>query len=558
MLKSDAKLVTRKRIACPNLLQYANETRSEGHFNDVTIIAENICIPAQKMVLACHSTFFEKMFKCEMKEKYENKVEIPTLDGKAVKSLIDYIYNGNVDIDDENVLQLLAAADYLQLLDAKQFCFEYLEENIGSENWSEILKAVIMYRDNKIKDKVYLFITEYFDEIIATDQFIAFSQDDLKDLVSNLDRSKVKETSIYEGIMKWIKHDLEARRDALLDLFRLIKIDQLPHEIIEKVMEEDSIKNNLECHRMILFRLLEITKKMNNTAHESRLISVGGHRTLSNVAEVYNLHGHAFNNHPDFPIKILGHSVLQSNGFVYCIGGAEDTVQHAQTYNCVWLANVKDQLKKWRKATPMHEKRFMMGTAQYDDKIIVAGGNNGFDKLASAEMYDMPLNKWKRISSLNHPRYGNTLVPCQGCLHVLGGIGANNVYLSSVEILNSSGGYWVESQPMLQPRAWFAAVTCDNAIYAIGGQCSPDAITRTKTVEKFNPDQKQWVYVCEMNIERCGHAASVINDKIYVVGGLDKNNRPVHTIECYTPLLDTWSIVGKTHYDLYYHSIIAL
>ena len=557
MLKSDAKLMTRKRVVCPNLMQYANETRSKGHFNDVTIIAENQCIPAQKMVLACHSTFFEKMFKCEMKEKYENKVEIPNLDGKAVKSLIDYIYNGNIDIDDENVLQLLAAADYLQLLDAKQFCFEYLEENLGIENWSEISKAVIMYRASVIKDKVYLFITEHFDEIITTDQFTALFQDDLKDLISNLDRSKVKETSIFEGIMKWIKHDLEARRDALLDLFRLIKIDQLPHEIIEKVMEEDLIKNNVECHRMMLSRLLEIIKKM-NTAYDVKLISVGGHRTLSNVAEVYNLHGHAFNNHPEFPIKILGHCVLQGNGFIYCIGGAEDTVQYAQTYNCVWLANAEDQLRKWRKATPMHEKRFMMGATQYGDKLFVAGGNNGFYKLASAEMYDMPLNKWKKISSLNHPRCVNTLVSCQRCLHVLGGIGVNNVYLSSVEILNSSGGYWVESQPMLQPRAWFAAVTCDNAIYAIGGQCGPDVETRTNTVEKFNPDQKQWVYVSRMNVERCGHAACAINGKIYVVGGLDKNNQSVHTIECYTPLLNAWNIVGETHYDLYYHSIIAL
>ena len=37
-----------------------------------------------------------------------------------------------------------------------------------------------------------------------------------------------------------------------------------------------------------------------------------------------------------------------------------------------------------------------------------------------------------------------------------------------------------------------------------------------------------------------------MHGKIFVVGGLDGNNRAVKTIECYDPQVDSWSIVGKT------------
>ena len=64
------------------LLQYATTKRNDGDFNDTTIQAGAESIPANKMVLACYSGFFESIFSLPFKEKYQNRVEIEEFDGQ--------------------------------------------------------------------------------------------------------------------------------------------------------------------------------------------------------------------------------------------------------------------------------------------------------------------------------------------------------------------------------------------------------------------------------------------------------------------------------------------
>ena len=60
-----------------------------------------------------------------------------------------------------------------------------------------------------------------------------------------------------------------------------------------------------------------------------------------------------------------------------------------------------------------------------------------------------------------------------------------------------------------------------------------------------------------MNIERTGHAACVLQGKIYVVGGVNNSNKTVKKIECYDPGNDTWATVGSTQDELCNHSLIS-
>jgi len=138
--------VTRRRVDYPQILEYANANRLEGSFVDVTVKVGNISIPANKMILSCCSKVLEKMFKTEMKERYESTVNITAdVDSQSVKILIDFIYTGEIVIDNENVMHILAAADYLQLEEVKQFCSEYLTTILTPDNCFDILGAAKLY-----------------------------------------------------------------------------------------------------------------------------------------------------------------------------------------------------------------------------------------------------------------------------------------------------------------------------------------------------------------------------------------------------------------------------
>ena len=95
------------------LLQYANETRQEGLHNDVTIKAGKQNIRANRMVLSCYSKVFEKMFRSQMKEQYQDAIEIKDFDGEAIKLLIDFIYKREISINQDNVMKLLKASHFL-------------------------------------------------------------------------------------------------------------------------------------------------------------------------------------------------------------------------------------------------------------------------------------------------------------------------------------------------------------------------------------------------------------------------------------------------------------
>ena len=58
--------------------------------------------------------------------------------------------------------------------------------------------------------------------------------------------------------------------------------------------------------------------------------------------------------------------------------------------------------------------------------------------------------------------------------------------------------------------------------------------------------------------ERSAHSACVLQDKIFVIGGMNSNGVGVKEIECYDPLSNKWSIVGSTKENLYYYSTVVV
>ena len=263
-------------------------------------------------------------------------------------------------------------------------------------------------------------------------------------------------------------------------------------------------------------------------------------------------------NYPDLPVKIQRHCSLTLNDYIYCIGGDNELKIIAKGTDKVWKLNLKKQTSNWEQVASMNTKRYFMGAAVYSDAIVVAGGGDeNSTPLASTEVYQRAFNTWQTTTSLKQRRYAHALVSCDGYLYAIGGWDGNNC-LSSVERLGDLKGEWINIEPMQAPRYCFAAVNCDGVVYAIGGRSGDDISTTSRTVEKYDPSANKWKYVSDMNFTRRAHAACVLRNKIYVVGGLDAGDKTVTQIECYDPARNTWGIVGNTTEALFYHTLVAV
>lgn len=79
-------------------------------------------------------------------------------------------------------------------------------------------------------------------------------------------------------------------------------------------------------------------------------------------------------------------------------------------------------------------------------------------------------------------------------------------------------------------------------IYAIGGLASGPFWPGLKTVEEYNPVTDTWTTKAEMSTARWGHSASVVDGKIYVIGGAASVSGTVYsTVEMYDPATGTWT-----------------
>ena len=540
-----------------HLLKYANLKRKQGIFNDVTIRIDGKCFPANRLVLSCYSKFFETMFQTEMKEKYQNTVNMNTVDEKTMQNVIDFIYTGKIVIDDENVIGLLSAADYLLMDDVKQYCFEFLESNITFDNCFTVFDASILYENKSLQNKICEQISKDFDTVVIKNEFKHLSKDKLCFCLTNINRNLVEETSIYNAIITWTNHDLEKRKNKFTDLFQLVKFDRLSLDfLINVALNENLIEQNLICLNNLKSTLSKQIEEMNLTKSGSKILSIGGLKSLSNVIKVYENQAKNTIEYPDLPIECRCHCSMVLNNIIYVIGGLNSD---DNTTNQVWKMDLKQKNLKWKQTASLSEFNCMMGATVYNDALIVAGGTNESTiSLASSEIYWKPIDEWKTLSPLNQARYANELVSSDDGVFCLGGYDGENE-LSSVEHLSDLKSQWEFVKPMLTPRMWFAAVNCKGIVFAIGGMSKSYNDTSTlNSVEKYNFEEDKWTYVSDMNIERRAHSACVFQDKIYVVGGVNNNGSIVREIECYDIATNRWSIIGKTVDELLNHQLVTI
>ena len=531
------------------LQQYANNKRIADQFNDVTVVAGSESIPANRMVLSCYSKFFESMFLSPMKERYQNEVEIQNFDGKAVRALIDFMYSGKIVINNENVVNLLAVADFLQMEDVKLFCFEFLDDNLSIDDCLEMVNLSIQYNCPSSLKNIYQFISENFDQLAIALKHLPKAS--LVSLLSNIDMSKIKQSSVYNAILSWTQED-ESRKADFAELFVFIKLPLLSIQFLEKVVsQEPQVRRNTDCLNALTSGIFE---KLNSDLPKcNRILCVNGCNPKS-VFEVYRLRDITMA-YPSVPDEPRSHRVVKLDDFVYCVGGWSakgiSTTETNKT-NKVFQLNLSKENLQWREVASMREARYSFGAAVYKGCLVVNG--SGYPRTNTTEVYDAELNRWSYIASSKVARSHHELVVVAGALFAVGGHDGDGI-LSSVERLDDLNDEWRMVQSIKTQRHAFSAVACQKFVFAIGGHSTRPA---EKTVEKYDPGNDTWIHVSSMNVERSLHAACVLQGKIYVVGGENVVNGVLKSVDCYNPELDNWTIVGETKFECTKHALVVL
>ncbi|KAA3613371.1 MAG: T9SS C-terminal target domain-containing protein [Calditrichaeota bacterium] len=148
------------------------------------------------------------------------------------------------------------------------------------------------------------------------------------------------------------------------------------------------------------------------------------------------------------------------------------------------------------------------------------------------------------FASMSTPRAGASAVAYRGKIYIFGGKALNNKILNKVDIYDPSTNKWdtTSANSFKVARYNAAAVVWRDSIdriYLTGG--FNGGYEALESVEVYDPVQNTWEEVQDLHEERSGHSLSVINDRMHVIGGLEKiagndnDNEFVEDIEWYEP-----------------------
>ncbi|XP_065205323.1 speckle-type POZ protein-like [Planococcus citri] len=145
-----------------NLIEDFGQLLKRGESADVILSVDGQEYPAHKIILSARCPVFAAMFKHDMKENGQNRIDIEDMTAGTVVEFLKYIYTGKCE-NLKNVAEgLLAAADKYGLDGLKMICAEELNKTLSVENAANILLLADMHGVKELKSESIKFIVSKF------------------------------------------------------------------------------------------------------------------------------------------------------------------------------------------------------------------------------------------------------------------------------------------------------------------------------------------------------------------------------------------------------------
>jgi len=161
--------------------------------------------------------------------------------------------------------------------------------------------------------------------------------------------------------------------------------------------------------------------------------------------------------------------------------------------------------------------------AVLDGKIYLFAGARG-DTVADSSYYDVAADEWHALPPLPEPREHCAAGAIGGKLYIAAGRidSITGVRPATYEFDPVTNEY-TEKAPIPTPRGGVAAGVVDGKLFVIGGEGNPDHPQGVfPEIEAYDPSTDSWESYPPMDIPRHGFGAAVIDDRIYLPGGANR------------------------------------
>jgi len=246
------------------LLSKCAQFREQGEFIDVRLKVGEDLFPAHRIVLAANSDYFHAMFAHGMKESNQEVIELKdeNISAEALKIVMDSIYSGNIHVNDENVFEVLIAADHLQVESVVKQCCEYLQTEFVQlrfdvQSYCRICTIADQHGLTDLQEASQRKMASMYKEVCESEEFLSsIDADQLSSLLSRDDLSAPSESFVFKSVMQWINYKKEERMAVAAKVIGAVRLGLVNIRDVIRELNTEEMQRVPEVHTLVYESLL--------------------------------------------------------------------------------------------------------------------------------------------------------------------------------------------------------------------------------------------------------------------------------------------------------------
>ena len=242
------------------LLSKCAQFREQGEFIDVALKVGEQIFSAHRIVLAASSDYFHAMFAHGMKESNQEVIELKdeNISAAALKIVLDSIYCGDLPVNDENIFEVLVAADHLQVTSVVQQCCEYLQTQFidqlrfDVQTYCRVSAIADRHGLKDLQEATQTKMAYIYKEICESEEFLSHvDADQYTRLLSRDDLSAPSETFVFKSVMLWIKYKKEERMTVAAKVIGAVRLGLVDIRYLIEELNTEEMQRVPEIHTLL-------------------------------------------------------------------------------------------------------------------------------------------------------------------------------------------------------------------------------------------------------------------------------------------------------------------
>ncbi|XP_016359195.1 kelch-like protein 40b [Sinocyclocheilus anshuiensis] len=513
--------------------------------------------PCHRLVLAACSSYFRAFFKSGVEESKQKEIALEDVEPGVMGIILKYLYTSNINVTEQNVQDIFALANMLQIPSIFTVCVSFLQKRLSLSNCLAIFRLGLMLDCPRLAISARNFACERFQLIARDEEFLQLTPSELAAIIASDSLNVETEQDVFEALIKWVGHDQEKRLEDLTGLLDCVRLRLVP---------EDYFTKNVEKHEWLSSNP-EITKKLQlvKDAQAGKLPEVKKTKSKKSAGEEGEKKG---DEEEEEEQGELLPGILNDNlrfgmflrDLIFLINGTA-SVAYDPTGNDCYVASLSNQIPKnhcslvtkenqifvagglffdeqskdeqiysyflqfdpatsdWMGMPPIPSPRFLFSMGEAENFIFVIGGKEmkeGEHILDTVMVYDRQYLKWAESDPLPYPVYGHGVVSHNEMIYVIGGKGENKECLNKVCAYDTKKHQWKDLAPLNTARSLFGVTIHKNKIYVAAGVTDTGL---TGSAEVYDIKTNKWSEFVEFPQDRSSLSLVTVGGVLYAVGG---------------------------------------